>query len=239
MTNQSQFNPIRRSAMYHKHVESGALMVERDGYSQPAHFVSVEADARNLSEAAGFWDIGPEAKFIFKGEQLDQLVSGVFHAAAFPDIGDIRLAEISGGSENANAVLCRLADDEILCVAPAGQASTLSESVRDGPEHCAHALDISSGLAGVGIAGPESYGLLSALTELDTSQFAFTNLRCAQSKFADIHGTLLRIDRGASLSYQLYFPREFGEYLWDALLEAAGFCGGGPVGFQAWGALIR
>ena len=122
--------------------------------------------------------------------------------------------------------------------APAAQASILSEGLNDGPEQCAHALDISSGLAGVGIAGPKSYGLLSALTELDTSQFAFTNLRCAQSKFADIHGTLLRIDHGASLSYQLYFPREFGEYLWDALLEAAEFCGGGPVGLEAWDAFV-
>jgi heterotetrameric sarcosine oxidase gamma subunit len=238
MADQNQFNPVRRGAMYHKHVESGALMVERDGYSQPAHFGSAEADARHLLEAVGFWDIGPRAKFVIKGEHLEQLVTRVFPAAKIPDVGDIGMAEIAGGEQSASAALCRLAEDEILCVAPAGQASTLAEGLNDSPEQCAHALDISSGLAGVGIAGPESYGLLSAMTELDTSQFAFPNLGCAQSKFADIHGTLLRIDHGEFLSYQLYFPREFGEYLWDALLEAAEFCGGGPVGFETWDSRI-
>ena len=41
------------------------------------------------------------------------------------------------------------------------------------------------------------------------------------------------MDNGTTPSYQLYFGREFGESLWEALLEAAEICGGGPVGFEA------
>ena len=231
--NQAQFNPVRRSAMHQKHVESGASMAERDGYSLPSHFGSVEADAERLLKAVGFWDISPWAKLVIKGEQLDQLVSRVFPADSMPAVGEISLLAPAGGKDSAKTALCRLADDEILCVAPAGLAPRLAEGLIESPGQCAHVLDISSGLAGVGIAGPLASRLLGMLSELDTSPWAFPNMRCAESKFADIHGTLLRIDQGDLLSYQLYFPREFGEYLWDALLEATELSGGGPVGFEA------
>ena len=231
--NQAQFNPVRRSAMHHKHLLLGASMVERDGWQQPEHFGSVEADVKHLREALGLCDISPRAKFVIKGDQVEQIVSRVFPTASMPDVGEIRVEAHAGGIDGANAALCRLAQDEILCVPPAGLATRLAADLKDDSGQCAHSLDISSGLAGVSIAGPQAGHLLTLLSELNTSNAAFPNLRCAQSKFADIHGTLLRIDLGGLPAYQLYFGREFGEYLWDALVEAAGGCGGGPVGFEA------
>ena len=231
--NPAQFNPVRRSAMHYRHLELGATMAERDGYSLPSHFGSVEADANHLREAVGLCDISPRTKFVIKGEQLDQLVSRVFPTASIPDVGVISLEAPAGGNHAEKAALCRLAGDEILCVAPAGLAPRLAEVLKDDSGQCAHALDISSGLAGVAITGPLANRLLGMLSELNTSNSAFPSLRCAQSKFADIHGTLLRMDHGDLLSYQLYFPREFGEYMWDAMVEAAGLYGGGPVGFEA------
>ena len=219
--NQARFNPIRRSAMHHKHLLLGALMVERDGWQQPAHFGSAEAEAKHLREALGICDISPRAKFVLKGDQAEQLVSRVFPTALIPDVGEIIVEAHAGGIHGANAALCRLAQDEIICVATTGLAT------------CAHSLDISSAFAGVSIAGPQASHLLAMISELNTSDAAFPNLRCAQSKFADIHGTLLRIDLGNLPNYQLYFGREFGEYMWDALVEAAEVCGGAPVGFEA------
>ena len=235
--NPAQFNPVRRSAIHYMHLALGASMVDRDGWQQPAHFGSVEADEKHLREAVGLFDISPRAKFVIKGDQLDQLVSRVFPTASIPDVGEISLEAPAGGNNEAITVLCRLAGDEILCVAPAGSAPRLAEVLKDDSGQCAHALDISSGLAGVAIAGPLANRLLGILSELNTSNSAFPSLRCAQSQFADIHGTLLRVDHGDLLSYQLYFPREFGEYMWDAMVEAAGLYGGGPVGFEAWEAV--
>ena len=227
--NQAQFKPIRRSAMHHKHLERGASMVERDGWQQPSHFGSVQSDSKLLLEAVGLCDISPLAKFVIKGDQLDQFISRVFQASSLPEVGEISLEDHSGEK----AALCRLAGDEILCLAPAGLATAIADKLTDLPEQCAHALDISSGLAGIGVAGPHAGRLLGMISELNTSDSAFPNLRCAQSKFADIHGTLLRVDIGGLPAYQLYFGREFGEYLWEAMLEASAVCGGGPVGFEA------
>ncbi len=237
--NQAQFNPIRRSAMHHMHLLLGASMVERDGWQQPAHFGSTDVDAKHLRESLGLCDISPRAKFIIKGDQVEQLASRVFPTASIPDVGEISVEDNPVGIRDADAALCRLAQDEILCVAPAGLATRLAEGLKDDAVQCAHSLDISSGLAGMSIAGPQASHLLAMLSELNTSYAAFPNLRCAQSRFADIHGTVLRIDLGGLPAYQLYVGREFGQYLWDALVEAAGICGGAPVGFEAMDQLQR
>ena len=71
------------------------------------------------------------------------------------------------------------------------------------------------------------------LTEFDTSYEAFPNLRCAQARFAEIHGTLIRTDLGPLPSYDLFFSREFGEYMWDAIFEAGEEFGVGAVGLEA------
>lgn len=233
----ARFSPVRRSAMHQKHLALGAPMEERDGWQQPTHFASPEVDSNLLREGVGVCDISPQAKFVLKGDHLGQMISGAFAAASIPDVGQLSLEAPVGGGSGPRAALCRLAEDELLCVASTALAASIAEGWQDDYGQCAHALDISSGLAGVGLAGPQARRLLGMLSELDTSEPAFPNLRCAQSKVAGIHGTVLRIDLGGLPGYQVYFGREFGEYFWEAVLEAAGACGGGPVGFKAWEAL--
>ena len=231
--NKVQFNPVRRSAMHQKHLESGALMVDLDGWPQPSRFESVEADGNRLRETVGFIDISHQAKFVIKGDQLDQFIPRVFPGSSIPDIGESNIGDFI----DEKVTLCRLAVDEVLCVAPVTLAARLAGALNDDSGQCAHALELTSGLAGIGIAGPEAARLLSMISELNTSVSAFSNLRCAQAKFADIHGIILRKDIGNLPGYQLYFGREFGEYLWEAILGASGVCGGGPVGFEALDAI--
>ena len=60
-----------------------------------------------------------------------------------------------------------------------------------------------------------------------------SNLSCAQTRCAEIHCTLIRTDLGPLPSYDLFFPREFGEYMWDAIFEAGEEFGVAAVGFEA------
>ena len=50
---------------------------------------------------------------------------------------------------------------------------------------------------------------------------------------------LVRADLGDLPSYQLFFSRDFGEYMWETLLETAEYFGGGPVGLEAMSELRR
>ena len=58
-------------------------------------------------------------------------------------------------------------------------------------------------------------------------------MTCAQAKLAEIHGTVLRRDLGGLTSYDLYVGREYGVYMWDALMEAGEEHGLVPFGTEA------
>ena len=50
---------------------------------------------------------------------------------------------------------------------------------------------------------------------------------------AEVRATLLRVDHGAVPGYELYFGRDYGEYMWDSVLEAGEPAGLTPVGTEA------
>ena len=129
--------------------------------------------------------------------------------------------------------LARLTTDEYLLLCDAAELPKWAAALVESPSDCVHFFDHTSGLAGVRLTGPKSEELLSKLSELDTSPAAFPNLHCAQTKCAEIHGTLIRIDLGPLPSYDLYFSREFGEYMWEAIFHAGEECGVAAIGFEA------
>ena len=229
----ASWNPVRRSAMHHKQLTWGAAMVERDGWQQPAAYSTVEEELQRLNEGAGLFDISPCGKLSLRGDDLESLLASTFSDVGGLAVGEVRLVASTNLSEPESFVIARLALDEFLALTPAGQAPRLAEDLEEVADRCAHVLDITSGMAGVRITGPQSNLLLRKISELDVSLTTFADMRCAQTKAAEIHGTLLRMDRGSLPCYELYFPREFGEYMWDALMEAGVEYKLAPVGFEA------
>ena len=149
------------------------------------------------------------------------------------DVGRASESQLDSENGAGGVLVCRLADDELLVLTGPGQAHSISESFGRAVAQCVHAVDITSALAGVKVAGPMAHQLLAAVTEIDTSARAFSNMSCAQAKVAEVHGTLLRCDDGSLHSFELYVEREYGEYMWDALREAGERHGVAPFGIEA------
>jgi sarcosine oxidase subunit alpha len=225
--------------MHHRHLAMGATMAERGGWQQPAYYRSADEELRLLSETVGLCDISPAGKLKLQGSDLDQLLAAVFPGAGGLPAGGVRRVAGDHGPGPSPVVLARLALDEILAVTPTDQASSLAETLRGGPDRCAHVVDLTSALASVRVTGPEAGPLLARVTELDASPPAFPDMQCAQAKVAEVHGTLLRMDLGGVPSFDLYFSRDFGAYMWDALMEAGEPHGVAPVGTDAMARLQR
>jgi sarcosine oxidase subunit alpha len=227
------WNPVRLTAMHHKHVALGAAMVERDGWRQPARYTTVEQELERLRAGAGLSDISPLGKLLIQGDELDTLLLTCFDAVTSLEIGIVARRSAPKGKAPAPVVLARLAQDEVMALTGPGQAQSLAEALAEEPGRCAKGVDLTSALAGARITGPSAGLLLESITELDLSPAGFPDLRCARSKVAEVHGTLLRMDIRGLPSFDLYFGREFGEYLWDVLMEAGAEYGVAPVGIEA------
>ena len=224
--------PVGLSAMHQQHVDLGAVMEEVDGWQRPTRYLSVEEELEQIRKGVGLCDVSPTGKLLIQGEAIDDILGTAFPKLGALDIGDARAQSLKTGSTDSEVLLARLAADEALALTPPNMAPQVAESL-EGPEQCIHALEITSALAGVKVAGPLAHQLLAAVTEIDVSLDGFSNMTCAQAPVAEVHGTLLRNDMDGLLSFELYFGREYGEYMWDALMEAGEEYGVVPFGIEA------
>jgi len=228
----------RRSAMNHLEQSQGALMAELDGWHQPLHYGNCENELKMLRENVGIHDLSPRGVVRLLGDGAISLAARLSSGQKELAIGRARECRIAAESKTASVLELRLTRDEIVFLTAPGDAGFVTDYLRASPASCIHAVDISSGLAGAGIYGPKAAFLLSMITESDVSAEALPGLHCVQSRFAHVHGLLIRQDVSLAPAYQLYFAREYGEYIWEAITQAARHIGGGPVGTEAVRSLL-
>ena len=129
--------------MHQKHLALGASLVERDGWQQASRFDSVEDEAKLLRDTVGIYDISPKSKFGVKGDRLVQFISEIFSESTIPNVSESNITRI----KDEKVTLCRLAEDEILCLAAARSQKALAEALKNKSGQCAHTLELTSGLA--------------------------------------------------------------------------------------------
>ena len=228
--------PERRTAMHHIHLDMGAVMVDADGWRLPLNYGDTAREAGWLRETVGICDVSPIGKVRVVGGDAALAVTTLASLPVEEQVGLVVEADspLEGGGKLLAACL---ASDEYLILTPPGRARPAIAWMRSAPADCAHAVDVTSGLCGVSLVGPATREVLSRVTEVDISSARLPDLRCVQSRFAEIQALLIRRDVNDIPIYQLYAGREFGEYLWEVLVDAAGEVGGGPVGTEAMSGL--
>jgi glycine cleavage system aminomethyltransferase T len=92
----------------------------------------------------------------------------------------------------------------------------------------------SGHFAAIELVGPRVEELLRQLTSIDVSARAFTPGHCAQTGVARIPVILIRPASSTFPRIQLWCGREYGQYLWEVLLDRARTLGGGAIGVEAW-----
>ena len=220
--------PAAISAMHYRHLELGAEMVEHEGWTLPARYADPEEEAARVRQDVGITDISPVGKIRLQGESLDRVLREALPDANASSIGSI--AVTSAG----NAV-ARLAADDCLIVTGQTSVEDVVDSLKLGG--CAHPVNVTSVLAGVRIIGPNAPAVLAGVTDLDLAPAHFADLTCAQTMVAEIHGTIMRRDIGGLLSYDLFFGRDYGDHMWESLIDAGERHGLTPFGLEALSAL--
>ena len=223
-------SPVALSPLHQRHVELGAEMELVDGWQRPVRYAASDEELAAVRSGVGVCDVSPMGKLALLGDGLDAPLGAMFPDSTPPEVG--RASRV-----DEETIMARLARDEAFVTTAAGRALSLLERLTSGAEGCAHVVDVTSALAAVRIAGPRAPDLLAALTELDLARDAFGDGSCAQSRFAEIHGTLARLDASGLPAYTLFFGREYGDYMWESIMEAGERYGLVPFGTEALGRL--
>ena len=209
--------------MHYRHLELGAQMTEHEGWTLPARYTDAEEEATRVREGVGITDISHVGKIRLQGETVDEALREA--------LSDYQATSVGSVSISSDTVVARLADNDCLILTKPAELTTVLDSLNlDG---CVHPVNITSVLAAVRIIGPNAPAVLAGVTHLDLTPAYFPNLSCAQTMVAEIHGTVIRKDVSGLLTYDVYFGRDYGDHMWESLIDAGEWHGLTPIGLEA------
>jgi sarcosine oxidase subunit alpha len=238
------FDPERRTAMHHRHLELGAQMMPagiwwRPGYYGPkgerdkAIRDEVNAVRNNVAiidvSTLGGLDIrGPDA-----AEFLNRMYTFTYTKLAVGKSRYVLMTDQAGVITD-DGVACRFSDEHFYVTATTSGVDAVYRSMLQWNAQWRLDVDVANvtaAYAGVNIAGPKSRQVLQRLCQdIDLSAEAFPYLGVRQGTVAGIPARLLRVGFVGELGYEIHVPYGYGEALWDALIEA-----GEPEGIRPFG----
>lgn len=195
------------------------------------------AEHMAVRNGVGVYDLTSMAKFRFQGRDAKDVLQRICANNIDVPIGKVvytQLLNQRGGIE-ADLTVTRLAGDTFFIVtAGATEIRDFDWLSRNIPESSNAVLtNLSSAYAMLGIMGPESRNLLSALTSVDLSNDHFPFATAQEIDFVYARPIALRMSYVGELGWELYIPSEFAPGVLDALLSEGKKYDLHPVGLHA------
>lgn len=231
--------PIKRTPMDRNHRQLGAPMVELGPWQRAYSYGLPQEDCLAVRQRVGIIDVSTLGKLDVRGRDAGALLDKVYtHHFSNLRVGRIRYGLLCSDNSTIldDGTVTRLADDRYFVTTTTGNVDLIEEWFNwwmAGADLCAHVTNVTSNYAAVNVAGPRARETLSKLTDIDLSESAFTYMRSAQGLVAGVPAILLRIGFVGETGWEVHVPSEYGEYLWDAVMDAGREFGISPFGLEA------
>ncbi len=208
----SPWNPIGKSTVHYKLVSLGAVLEQVSGWELAAHFGDASREIASLRSGVGLADLSSAPKWEIKGVDLGGFLRSIT-GGQIPDPG--RALRVGSNC------LIRVSPNHALFILDRENPDdTPVMSRAAGQEGCVHVTDRTCGLGSFLLCGPEAVSVLRKLSPMDFLELSFPDLSCRSGPMAAVQVLVVRRDRAELPGYEIFFNREYGEYLWDAVSEA-------------------
>ena len=241
------FQPVRRTAMHHRHVELGAQMMPAGAWLRPAYYAprerrnaAIQTEARAVRENVALIDVGTLGKLEVRGPDAAELLERVytFGYAKQPE-GRSRyvLMTDQAGAIVDDGVACRLNQQHFYVTTTTGGSDSVFRTMLRWNAEWRLNVDIANltgAYAAVNLAGPRSRQILQRLCDdiaLGADDFPYLAVR--EGHVAGIPARLFRVGFVGELGYEIHMPASYGEALWDELVSAGAEFSIRPFGVEA------
>ena len=251
---------VRRSILHDRLLARGACFGETAGWERPNWYAPAGQKAEYdysygrqnwfdycaqecaaVRTAVGLFDQSSFAKFTLQGPDAEAVLGRICANDVAVPVGRIVYTQWlneRGGIEADLTVTREAADRYLIVTAAATQVRDFAWLQRQIPADArAMAVDVSAGMAVLGLMGPRSRALLSRLSDADFSNTAFP---FGESKVIDLAYARVRASRityVGELGWELYIPTEFTPGVFDALMVEGEPMGLRLAGYHALNAL--
>ncbi len=227
------FDPVRHTAMHHRHLALGAEMMPAGLWLRPAVYApggeragAIRAEASAVRENVGLIDVSTLGGIEIRGPDAAEFLNRIYTFAYLKQpVGRSRyvlMTDMSGVIVD-DGVACRLGERHFYVTATTGGAQAVYQAMLFHNAQWRLDVDITNATASyaaVNIAGPKSRAVLAPLTDIDLSAEAFPYMGVREGAVAGIPARLMRVGFVGELGYEIHVPASMGEALWDALMEA-------------------
>jgi aminomethyltransferase len=226
---------IKRTPYYHKLAAAGAKFQDRGGFATINFLTSIEDEHRAVRSAVGIFDVYYQVAVEIKGRDAEKLLQ----VALVNDVGRLHdggvlyssICNESGGILD-DLTCFRFAGDRFWVSPTPSRVAAVTEFLESRiGNHRVTVTNLGYSNAYLSIQGPRAREVVGALTELDLSTRALPYFSFTRGTFAGIAQTVVsRTGYSGELGYELFFPVEYAEYVWDCVVQA-----GRPFGIRICG----
>ena len=231
--------PRKRSPLHHVHDQLGAEIVELGPWLRPHNYGSPPDEVLAVRERVGIIDVSTLGKLDVRGPDAGTLLDRVYtHRFSNLRKGRIRYGLLCSetGSIMDDGTVTRIDDDRYFVSTTTGNVDAIEDWFNwwlAGTGMDVSVTNVTAAFGAINVAGPRARETLAKLTDVDLSPDAFGYMRSAEGDVASVPSIFLRIGFVGETGWELHFPAEYAEHLWNALMEAGAEYGISPFGLEA------
>lgn len=226
-------HPVKRTPMHAKHDEVGCVWMDMGEWKRPLYYgtlnnkkESVEQEYWAVRQRVGMIDLSTLGKLDVVGPDAGKLLDKVY-TNRFSDlrVGRARYGVICDetGIILDDGTVSRLGEDRYFITTTTGNIEFVQEWLEwwlAGSGMCVHITNVTGGMGAVNVAGPKARDTLAKLTARNLGNKRFGYMRCRRADVAGVPSLMLRIGFVGETGWEIHFPAEYGEHVWDAVMDA-------------------
>jgi aminomethyltransferase len=225
---------LRKTALHSVHRRMGAKMVDFGGWEMPVEYSGIIAEHMATRTAAGLFDVSHMGEIEVRGPHALELVQHVTSNDASKLVDG--QAQYSGLLTNAGTfvddlLVHRLSDSHYLLCVNAGNQDRDFDYIRAHNRAGAQLENAGPRYSQLALQGPRALAILQRLTKV-----AVAGLRYYHFTSGEVDGVACLIARTGYTGedgFEIYFPPQHSERLWNDLLDAGREHGLTPCGLGA------
>ena len=226
---------MKSTALTHIHEQLGAKMAEFAGYNMPISYSGINNEHHAVRNGVGVFDVSHMGEFILKGPGAGRLIQKVTTNnvwALSPGKAQYSCMPNNDGGIVDDLLVYHLEDNNYMLVV---NASNMEKDWNWISAHNTEGVEmhnISDHTTLLAVQGPKAIEALQSLTDIDLSSIAYYTF--TKHPLAGVGNVIISATgyTGAG-GFELYFPKEHSETIWNAIFAAGKPFDIQPIGLGA------
>ena len=223
---------------WHQQKALGAEFADRIGFDAAVRYTTTEAEHLATRNAAGLYDVYNQVMIEVRGRDAMKLLRQTL-VNDVARIGDGKvlyssLCKPDGGMVDDLTGYRHSATHFQLSPTPSRVDRVLAWLTEHGAGLDAVVTNLGAGLAYLSVQGPASRDIVRKLTDADLSASALPYYSFTHAAVAEVPRVMVsRTGYSGELGFELFYPGEYAEHMWDAVMAAGAPLGLAPCGLGA------